>query len=166
MLVAKRKNKIQRVQKSLQRFFSELHIWYGNWDVSPWPPSTNTEQWADEMFRVLEMLPGHGGGTCLWVSFSTWKICHSLSAHVSYHVKFVLSVPSGNRLEGLGSLWWSYLPPAVHVHVHFSTLFLYACCTVLCLSLGARTRTFVPEKCCLTSMWSLSPATSCSFLQC
>lgn len=112
------------------------------------------------------MLPGHGGGTCLWVSFSTWKICHSLSAHVSYHVKFVLSVPSGNRLEGLGGLWWSYLPPAVHVHVHFSTLFLYACCTVLCLSLGARTRTFVPEECCLTSMWSLSPATSCSFLQC
>lgn len=36
-------------------------------------------------------------------------------------------------------------PPTVHPH--FSTIFLP--CTMWCLSPGARTRTFIPEKCCL-----------------
>lgn len=39
--------------------------------------------------------------------FSTWKIGESLPITVSYHVQFVLPVPSGNGLEGLRGLWWS-----------------------------------------------------------
>lgn len=49
--------------------------------------------------------------------------------------------------EALGSLVVS-IPPPPTVLAHFSTSFLHFCCTVLCLSPGIRSRTFVPEKCC------------------
>lgn len=75
-------------------------------------PSTSTQQRADGMFRVLELLAGLGGGTCWWVAFSTCKIGVSLSIQVSCHVQFVLPVPSGNGLEGFGHFWWSWSPPS------------------------------------------------------
>lgn len=37
---------------------------------------------------------------------------------------------------------------------------------VVLISPQARTRTFVPGKCCPTSVWPPSPASSCSFSQC
>lgn len=44
-------------------------------------------------------------------------------------------------------------PDTSIVYAHLSTFFLP--CTMFCLSPGARTRTFIPEKCCPTSLGPL-----------
>lgn len=82
---------------------------------------------------------------------------------ISHYMQFVLLDLSGNGLEGFGDLgWFSSLPT---VHAHFLVAFLCLHCSVLYLSPQAAAKMFVPEKYCPTSVWSPSPATSCSLPQ-
>lgn len=94
------------------------------------------------------------------VGFPTLDIRFSFSMQISY-VQFVLNL-SGSASEGFrGSL-------AIFI-LHYCPCFLLDLIPVLALcSLcpQARTRTFLPWRCCPTSVWPPSPATCCSFLPC
>lgn len=81
-------------------------------------------------------------------------------------MQFILLDLSGNGLEGFRDLGW--FQSSLTVHASFFTSFQCQCCTTLYVFPGAETRTFSPEKCCLTSICpapTSSPAISCSFSQ-
>lgn len=62
----------------------------------------------------------------------------------------VLSDSSGNVSEGFRGLWC--FSSLLQSNVHISVSFLSLCSIVLCLFPGTRTRIFVLEKCCPTSL--------------
>lgn len=98
------------------------------------------------------------------IGFPTLEISFSFSVQIRYHVQFVLLDLSENVSEGFRGLWQSWSPTTLRAFFSTSSPCLH--CSMSCLCLQARTRIFLPEKCCPPSICPPSPATSCSFPQC
>lgn len=84
--------------------------------------------------------------------FLTWRkvldfLCKLAIMHSLF---FQVFVEMSQRALGL---WCSCSPHTFRAY--FSTSFLCLCSTELCLSPGGKSKTFVPEKCCPTSVWPL-----------